>query len=48
MPWLHGFAFPSSPMATTGTHLPTIARAEAAAVASVRVEAGCRWANCEG
>src|SRR5258708_29338475 len=32
----------------TGLHLPTIARAEAAAIALVRLEAGCRWANCEG
>src|SRR5258708_30016288 len=31
-----------------GLHLPTIARAEAAAIALVRLEAGCRSANCEG
>ena len=49
MPWLHGFAFLSqSDGNPTGTHLPTIARAETAAVASVRVEAGCRSPNCEG
>jgi transposase-like protein len=43
MPWLHGLASPSHSDGSHGTHPPTIACAEANAVASARFMADWRW-----